>query len=92
MLVLVRHGQTDANARGILQGHVDLPLSELGRRQARALAPLIPADARVVVSPLRRSARAGTSERAGEVTREITETMLRLHGALLRSALDGSGS
>ncbi len=55
MLVLVRHGQTDANARGMLQGHVDLPLSELGRRQARALALLIPADARVVVSPLRRA-------------------------------------
>lgn len=55
MLVLVRHGQTDANAWGMLQGHVDLPLSELGRQQARALAPLIPADARVVVSPLRRA-------------------------------------
>ena len=55
MLVLVRHGQTDANARGMLQGHVDLPLSELGRRQAEALAPLVPADARVVVSPLRRA-------------------------------------
>ncbi len=55
MLVLVRHGQTDANARGLLQGRVDLPLSELGRRQARALAPLVSADARVVASPLRRA-------------------------------------
>ncbi len=55
MLVLVRHGQTDANARGLLQGRVDLPLSDLGRRQAQALAPLVPADARVVASPLRRA-------------------------------------
>jgi broad specificity phosphatase PhoE len=55
VLVLVRHGQTDANARGLLQGRVDLPLSELGRRQAAALATIVPADARVVASPLRRA-------------------------------------
>jgi broad specificity phosphatase PhoE len=55
VLVLVRHGQTDANARGLLQGRVDLPLSELGRRQARALAPLVSKDARIVASPLQRA-------------------------------------
>jgi broad specificity phosphatase PhoE len=55
VLVLVRHGQTDANARGLLQGHVDLPLSELGRRQAAALATIVPRDARIVASPLRRA-------------------------------------
>jgi broad specificity phosphatase PhoE len=55
MLVLVRHGQTDANARGLLQGRVDLPLSDLGRRQAAALAALVPPDARVIASPLRRT-------------------------------------
>ena len=55
MLVLVRHGQTEANARGLLQGRVDLPLSDLGRRQAEALATLVPADARVVASPLLRA-------------------------------------
>lgn len=55
MLVLVRHGQTDANARGLLLGRADPPLSELGRRQAAALATRVPADARVVASPLRRA-------------------------------------
>lgn len=55
MLVLVRHGQTEANARGLLLGRGDPPLSELGRRQAAALAPLVPADARVVASPLLRT-------------------------------------
>ena len=55
MLVLVRHGQTDANARGLLLGRADPPLSELGRRQAAALATRIPADARVVASPLVRT-------------------------------------
>ena len=55
MLVLVRHGQTDANARGLLLGRADPPLSELGRRQARALAAMVPSDARVVSSPLTRT-------------------------------------
>jgi 2,3-bisphosphoglycerate-dependent phosphoglycerate mutase len=37
-LLLVRHGETDWNAEGRLQGHTDRPLSDYGRRQARALA------------------------------------------------------
>lgn len=38
-LFLVRHGETDYNRQGIVQGRgVDAPLNELGRRQARALA------------------------------------------------------
>jgi broad specificity phosphatase PhoE len=55
VLVLVRHGQTEANARGLLLGRADPPLSELGRRQAAALAAHVPADARVVASPLVRT-------------------------------------
>jgi broad specificity phosphatase PhoE len=37
-LLLVRHGETDWNAEGKLQGHTDRPLNDYGRRQARALA------------------------------------------------------
>lgn len=33
-LVLVRHGQTEANKAGILQGHCDYPLTELGVSEA----------------------------------------------------------
>jgi broad specificity phosphatase PhoE len=35
---LVRHGQTDSNAEGRLQGHTDTNLNAEGRRQAEALA------------------------------------------------------
>ena len=37
-LLLVRHGETDWNAEGRLQGHTDRPLSDFGRRQAHELA------------------------------------------------------
>jgi broad specificity phosphatase PhoE len=61
VLVLVRHGQTDANARGLLLGRADPPLSELGRRQASALASRVPATARVVASPLTRTVETATA-------------------------------
>ena len=36
-LYIIRHGQTDHNLKGIVQGKgVNLPLNDLGRRQARA--------------------------------------------------------
>ena len=59
-LLLLRHGQTDANATGVLQGHQPTPLNDLGRRQARALARRIasrrPPISALVSSDLRRAA------------------------------------
>src|SRR5690606_4989311 len=56
-LVLVRHGQTDHNREGRLQGQVDIPLNETGIQQAETLAPAITANPPdvVVASPLSRA-------------------------------------
>ena len=42
-LVLLRHGQTAWNAEKRAQGHADIPLDAVGRRQAEKVAPLIAA-------------------------------------------------
>ena len=56
-LVFVRHGQTDYNREGRLQGQVDIPLNATGVRQAESLAPTITADPPdvIVASPLERA-------------------------------------
>ena len=55
MLFLVRHGRTAANASGLLQGRLDPPLDEIGRKQAAAIAALVgPVDA-VIASSLARA-------------------------------------
>jgi broad specificity phosphatase PhoE len=43
-LLLVRHGETDWNAAGRLQGHTDRPLNDYGRTQARRLAEQLHGD------------------------------------------------
>ena len=56
-LIVVRHGQTEANRNGLLQGRADLALNERGREQARAVADYLSACGarRVVSSPLLRA-------------------------------------
>lgn len=36
-LLFIRHGQSMANVSGVFAGHLDVPLSELGRKQAEEL-------------------------------------------------------
>ena len=55
MLLVVRHGQTAANAAGQLLGRADVPLTETGLRQAEALATAVGPVDRVVSSPLQRA-------------------------------------
>lgn len=40
-LILIRHGETAWNAERRLQGHIDIPLSAEGERQARAMAAVV---------------------------------------------------
>lgn len=61
-LILIRHGETDWNTQQRIQGQCDLPLNEIGRRQARDLQPVLatafaePAvPARVISSDLQRA-------------------------------------
>lgn len=55
MLILLRHGRTEANAGGLLQGRIDPALDDLGVRQAAAAAEAIGHVDRVIASPLRRA-------------------------------------
>ena len=56
MIVVVRHGRTEANARGLLLGRMDPALDDEGRRQAATIGAGLGAldVARVVTSPLQR--------------------------------------
>ncbi|MFJ1899943.1 MULTISPECIES: histidine phosphatase family protein [unclassified Streptomyces] len=76
-LILIRHGETEWSRNGQHTSHTDLPLTPLGERQARALAPLL-ADrdiALTLVSPSVRARR--TAELAGlgapRITPELRE-------------------
>jgi broad specificity phosphatase PhoE len=59
MIYLVRHGQTEFNASGRIQGAKDSALTPLGveqgRRLGRLLGQIAPADARIIASPLGRT-------------------------------------
>jgi len=61
VIYLLRHGQTQFNAEGRLQGHVDSDLTDKGADQARAMGRALcgliddPSDWRIAVSPLGRA-------------------------------------
>lgn len=56
-VTLVRHGQTERSARSAYSGRLDVPLTEAGREQARAVAARLADDGvdAVVTSPLARA-------------------------------------
>ena len=65
-LFIFRHGQTDWNAAGRFQGHIDVPMNDTGREQARALIePLSGADLQAILS--------SDLQRAAETARIVAE-------------------
>jgi broad specificity phosphatase PhoE len=51
VIVVVRHGRTTANARGLLLGRADPPLDDVGRAQAAAMARVVAGgDVQLVIS------------------------------------------
>jgi 2,3-bisphosphoglycerate-dependent phosphoglycerate mutase len=58
-LTMLRHGQSVANREGIVQGHLDSPLSELGRQQSEVRAEAWAVEPLrfdlIIASPLKRA-------------------------------------
>ena len=92
ILTLVRHGETDWNAGGRIQGSTDIPLNDTGRAQAREVAATLAADLAgrdvvVVSSDLSRAA-----ETADTIADALgTAVTRRLPGLRERSYGDAEG-
>jgi probable phosphoglycerate mutase len=73
-VVLVRHGETDWNVQGRIQGHTDIPLNELGLAQAEATGRRLRGEgfAGVYSSDLQRALRTALPavEDGGRIVRE----------------------
>lgn len=78
-ILLVRHGESEGNAQGIIQGHQDFGLSPLGELQARTTAAHLGGAkvAAIVTSPLRRAAMTAEAIALGTglVVEELPELM-----------------
>ena len=86
MLILVRHGETEANARGVLLGHAESNLSDKGRLQAQRLAAALGTrlpQTRVVSSPLSRTMATAEILTGGVGDIEVDDRWIELdYGAL----------
>jgi broad specificity phosphatase PhoE len=92
MLILVRHGQSESNARGVLVGRSDVPLTKLGLEQARRAGEFLASErtgasdgesstVRLITSPLQRArstADAIAAALGGSVTPVVEERLIEL--------------
>ncbi|MFB6611451.1 histidine phosphatase family protein [Agromyces sp. NPDC056379] len=80
----MRHGQTDWNAQGLIQGRQDIPLNDVGREQALAAAGRLDGlrYSAVVSSPLARAA-----ETARIIAAELGLASVELEGGLVEQEL-----
>ena len=79
MIILARHGQTTANADGLLLGRADPPLTDIGGRQAESIRlALAGLDVvRVVSSPLQRAVATASTIACGRPV-EVDERWIEL--------------
>jgi 2,3-bisphosphoglycerate-dependent phosphoglycerate mutase len=87
ILFLVRHGESQFNAEGRIQGQLDIPLSELGRCQAAAIADRLaaePLDA-IYSSPLSRALETATAIAARhKVKVQLENRLMEIHAGLFQ--------
>lgn len=89
--LFVRHGETDWNRQGVLQGFTDIPLNDTGRAQAQAAIALLqhhPID-RIVCSPLSRA------RETAEIINAVLQKPVSFHAGIRErhfGAFEGKGS
>jgi probable phosphoglycerate mutase len=89
-VVLVRHGETDWNVEGRIQGHTDIPLNALGLAQADATGKRLRGESfdAVYASDLQRAYRTAVPTVA-EASRIVREPRLRERHLGVLQGLDG---
>lgn len=79
---IIRHGETDLNRRGLLQGRSNSPLNETGRQQARYAAAFLAAHGvtfdRIYTSPAMRAIETGMIITGGQVEFQINDDLMEM--------------
>ena len=78
-IVLLRHGRTAHNATGVIQGQLDTPLDDAGRRQAEQVARVLraPAPAVLLTSDLTRASETAAALASAVGTGAVADPRLR---------------
>eukprot|EP01057_Protomagalhaensia_wolfi_P002885 Protomagalhaensia_wolfi_Nauph_80__2884@NODE_2979_length_927_cov_104_251126_g2336_i0_p2_GENE_NODE_2979_length_927_cov_104_251126_g2336_i0NODE_2979_length_927_cov_104_251126_g2336_i0_p2_ORF_typecomplete_len115_score12_10His_Phos_1/PF00300_22/5_4e26His_Phos_2/PF00328_22/0_054_NODE_2979_length_927_cov_104_251126_g2336_i0545889 len=75
IIVLLRHGETDYNKEGRLQGRLDIPLNETGKEQSREAADALRALIAPLAPPLCDSVYSSPLSRAMDTAKIVTSSL-----------------
>lgn len=79
---IIRHGETDLNRRGLLQGRSNSPLNETGKEQARYAAIFLAAHGirfdRIYTSPAMRAIETGMIVTGGNVEFKVSDDLMEM--------------